>query len=308
MAPSLLTAQDQINIRIVSGVYCAIAVLFTAARFWVRGKNLWWDDWCALVALVGTLGAKGCQIAVTYGVMRTSGPGPVSAKIALNYILALTYVLELWFSRVSILYSVIRITPFHRWVKRMQWLPLFFALSALTYLFLFIGYCESAPAWKQSTLVLCFVRKHVSYYQIATAFIADAVIIILPIFVLRLLTSLPWTRLILMLLFGASILLTVAQIIQTTMTLRQVTGSIFASLTVGFAAVVMCNLPVVVMATIELFTGSKEVVGPRPRFQLTNELGFRTSFTEDSATKPEQQQQQPSPSDSDSDVKAEAKE
>jgi hypothetical protein len=87
MAPALLTAQDQINIRstcsdganvvlisyiVVSGVYCALAGIITAVRFYIRGKKWWWDDWCALIALVGTLGAKGCQIAVTYGALRES--------------------------------------------------------------------------------------------------------------------------------------------------------------------------------------------------------------------------------------------
>jgi hypothetical protein len=77
----------------------------------------------------------------------------------------------------------------------------------------------------------------------------------------------------------------------------------------GFIAVVMCSLPVVVMASFGLFgssTAASKEINDKPKFNLSNEIGFRTSFSDESRTKPEEPPA-PSPSDSATDVKGEQK-
>jgi hypothetical protein len=77
----------------------------------------------------------------------------------------------------------------------------------------------------------------------------------------------------------------------------------------GFIAVVMCSLPVVVMAALGLLgtsTAAAKEVNDKPKFNLSNEIGFRTSFSDEARTKPEEPPA-PSPSDSATDVKAEEK-
>jgi hypothetical protein len=72
------------------------------------------------------------------------------------------------------------------------------------------------------------------------AFISDAILVILPILILRLLTSYPSTRQTLMLLFSASALITVTQIVHTILMVMFVSGASLA-----FSAVVrrMARLP-----------------------------------------------------------------
>jgi hypothetical protein len=56
------------------------------------------------------------------------------------------------------------------------------------------------------------------------AFIADAILVTLPILILRLLTSFPSTRQTLMLLFSASALITITQVVHTVLAVMCVNG------------------------------------------------------------------------------------
>jgi hypothetical protein len=64
------------------------------------------------------------------------------------------------------------------------------------------------------------------------AFISDVILVILPILILRLLTSFPSTRQTLMLLFSASALITITQVVHTILTVMLVSGAWLALSTV----------------------------------------------------------------------------
>jgi hypothetical protein len=97
---------------VASAIFIAVALAATVLRLYLRRGRLWWDDWCAVIALIGLFFAKGPHIALTFGVFSTPPrPDPddsaqtvseqtssasLTSKVALNYILAVGYVLELW--------------------------------------------------------------------------------------------------------------------------------------------------------------------------------------------------------------------
>jgi hypothetical protein len=86
---------------------------------------------------------------------------------------------------------------------------------------MFIGHCERFPQWKTTFLPLCIVPKHFPIFQMVTGILADALLIVLPIHTLRILTSAPSIRRRLMAIFAASVLLTVATIVQCVFTFKE---------------------------------------------------------------------------------------
>jgi hypothetical protein len=108
-----LSHTHAVCVLVASAIFTAVALVATGIRLYLRRGRLWWDDWCAVVALIGLLCVKGPHIALTFGVFSTTPPLPhpdesaetvseqtssasFTSKVALNYILAVGYVLELW--------------------------------------------------------------------------------------------------------------------------------------------------------------------------------------------------------------------
>jgi hypothetical protein len=97
---------------VASAIFAAVALVATVNRLYLRRGRLWWDDWCAAIALIGTFCVKGSHIAMTLGVLSKparrhsdesaqtvsaqTSSASLTSKIALNYILAVGYFLELW--------------------------------------------------------------------------------------------------------------------------------------------------------------------------------------------------------------------
>jgi hypothetical protein len=93
-------------------------------------------------------------------------------------------------------------------------------MCALTHLFLFIGHCERFSEWKYSVFPICTPGKPIPIFQMIIAILADTLLIVIPINTLRLLTSAPGMRRVLMVIFGASVLRTIATIVQCVMTFK----------------------------------------------------------------------------------------
>ncbi|KAL0059838.1 hypothetical protein AAF712_013375 [Marasmius tenuissimus] len=104
----MIDAKDPlVQIKITESVCAFAAICSTVHRLYIRRGRWWVDDAWAAFALVVLF----AQIASVF--MHVENPDDVSklTRVAAYYLMAITFYLVIWASRISIIYSIIRIDP-----------------------------------------------------------------------------------------------------------------------------------------------------------------------------------------------------
>jgi len=247
-----------------------IALATTVLRLFFRRHRFWWDDACALISLLSfVLHITGLFIDTNKVKV------PNSVKIASFYLAASMFYGVVWFARLSMLFSIIRIDPDPRQRKRLLFVAAIFALTVVLLVGQVFWVCESNAAWKRLSIPQCPLDTQVAVCQLVADVVSDIVLMVAPLKLFRDILNKGLRRR-LILIFSASIVITVVSSVHVFYILTgQKINNLIAANVEACISLVVCNLPVFAVATIRI----REVKPKNDDGLGTSRISIETSET-----------------------------
>ncbi|KAG2066007.1 hypothetical protein BDR04DRAFT_1059920 [Suillus decipiens] len=165
--------------EVVDIIITILAIIVTSFRLYVRvrQKRLWIDDaWAALGMTFNFI-----LLVALCLYLQDFEKYPQNMRVALYYIFAQSFYVVLWSSRLSILFTIVRLTAPGTFIRRVLvstaiifgfvWVLLF---SQLWWI------CEKFPSWKTQSRPQCNLGKSVAITQMITDVLGDSVLIFTP--------------------------------------------------------------------------------------------------------------------------------
>lgn len=182
-----------------------IAIVTTLFRLYIRytrGK-LWWDDaWAFVSAMLSVIFAVAVILLV-----KDSASLAQNVKISVYYMSAQFFYAVNWTARVSILFTIIRLSVGQ--MRRILTVTSFLFLLAWLILFAQVWWvCEKEPGWKDAAPPQCKLGENVAIAQITVDVISDAILIVAPIRLLWRIHLESSTKIRLMAVFGTTLITT----------------------------------------------------------------------------------------------------
>ncbi|KAF5327953.1 hypothetical protein D9758_016778 [Tetrapyrgos nigripes] len=181
------------EIRLASCIGIPIAILVTWFRLFLRlkRKTFWWDDFFAVISMTGiTFLWTGILIFTSPGLSAaTSEHRSRHIKVVGYYFVDNGFYATIWPARVSILFTIIRLSIAGRF---RQLLKIFVGLFLMTWAILDAQVwwtCESEPGWKDKHIAQCMLGKKVAIAQLITDCLADLILVVAPMYLLSTLRS-----------------------------------------------------------------------------------------------------------------------
>jgi len=231
--------------RIVTTVLLGIAEVTTVTRLTlrIRTKRFWFDDAWAIVAFILSF----ADLVNLW--IRTDPARSKHSRIIAYWMVSLCFTGTLWASRMSVIFSVLRIIPPHLRLRKitagfaalfaMMWMGL---LAQKTYR------CAKDKSWYHLPSPQCHLGTQVAVLELCTDLIADVVLAAVPISLLRAVKAIDVRqRNLVIIIFAASLLTTLASIVHAVFLLGP-SGLLEATTAQAEAAVALlvANAPVVV--------------------------------------------------------------
>ncbi|KAI0827124.1 hypothetical protein BC628DRAFT_1318849 [Trametes gibbosa] len=237
-----------LTIRLLATILPAFATVLTLLRLYYRWsrRHLGWDDAWATFGVI-------CEVFLCAGAWTrsdTPATGPfhhsLHARVIGYYMLNVAFTCVLWASRMSILFSIIRLIP-HLMAMRTHACisAVLFGMMWSALLIQKLVVCETNPAWKNSAGVQCVLGHAVAALELATDFIGDFILVVMPMRLLWRIKLSFGKKLLLQGIFSASMFTTIISIIHAVYVLgpdRNAEG-IWAHVEAS-TALIVCNLAV----------------------------------------------------------------
>ncbi|KAI0031126.1 hypothetical protein K488DRAFT_29793, partial [Vararia minispora EC-137] len=233
---------------LVTETVCAfVAICMTFTRLWQRRGRYWWDDACVFFSVLCLF----VQIASAW--MHVDDPSTISRTglIAAYYLMATSFYAIIWSARLSILFSIIRIDPDSRSQRRLYYVAALF-LGALLFFFAQLFWvCEpQGHIWKNLPSPQCRLNKEVAICQLVSDIVADLLLIILPIRLIRGMHDKALKRR-LYFIFSTSIVTTIVSLVHAAYILTNGTVDVLISAIVeDCMSLTVANLPVVLTSIL----------------------------------------------------------
>ncbi|KAI0084845.1 hypothetical protein BDY19DRAFT_997408 [Irpex rosettiformis] len=238
-----MTVAPLVQLKVTSAVCSFFAILITAFRLYLRRAKFWWDDACAFLSsifLVVQVVAVFLHLPDPHALSRTG-------NIAVYYVMAISFYLIIWNARLSILYSIIRIDPNPHMRTILNRVAIVFIFVMLLMCAQLFWVCEPMTTWKNAKSPQCPLTQQVAILQLVTDILADMLLIITPLRLLKQLSAQDGTRKRLMIIFSTSIVTTIVSLVHAAfiLTIGGIRVVIAAIIEDTFSLIV-CNIPVVV--------------------------------------------------------------
>jgi len=158
-----------------------------------------------------------------------------------------------WLARISLVFTAVRIAAFRHQKMCFIAVAILFGIIYIVLVAQIFWLCEPQPDWKTADPPQCDLGLQRSITEICTDVCADIFLLMLPIYIfMRTRLERP-TRIRLLLLFSTCALLTVVSVVQDVLILvAGGTREVFASMFEDAFALIVCNIPVVGTALINL--------------------------------------------------------
>ncbi|KAJ6473819.1 hypothetical protein C8R45DRAFT_404995 [Mycena sanguinolenta] len=167
-----------VRLKIISVIWGFSALAATGYRLYKRRHKVWADDVWALFAAVALI------IQVVAVCLHIPLPNDLSraTRIAVYYLTATTFYLIVWASRLSILFSIVRIESSATRRKLLFSAAAMFVITALLLVAQLFWVCESRPrsSWKSHRDPQCDLPRQVAIFQLVTDVTSDAILIFAP--------------------------------------------------------------------------------------------------------------------------------
>ncbi|KAJ7708962.1 hypothetical protein B0H17DRAFT_1000054 [Mycena rosella] len=241
----------------ITCVTCSIFALGTTMyRLYKRRGRFWADDAWALFAFLALI------IQVVSVFLHLPIPNSLSktARVAAYYLMATTFYAIIWASRLSILFSIVRIDPSERRRTRLFWVAVAFVVVTLFLFAQLLWVCEPEPSWKDAPNPQCHLPLQVAICQLVTDVIADGILLFAPVPLFQNLADKVLRRK-LTLIFSTCVVTTIVSLVHAVFILRN--GGIkvvISALVEDCISLIVANIPVVVTAIVQL-TGEEDQVG-----------------------------------------------
>ncbi|KAI6122067.1 hypothetical protein F5141DRAFT_555820 [Pisolithus sp. B1] len=237
-------------------VFNAFAICLTAFRLGFRFyiRRLWWDDFwaaltscCACVCIVTTWTVSS-PLDDPYMPTSTLGVPPQSrtTHVISWWMTVLSYTCAIWFARLSILSSFIRIVPpSHSHTAALAAAAVFVVMWLYVMLAKVIP-CAMDRSWYSLTFIQCPIPEWVAISEVITDSLADLILVCLPLRLLWRLRVPSDQRAMILAVFSSSILTSIVSVIHTAYTIPpSFIGGVTANIEAAVNLVV-CNLLVLV--------------------------------------------------------------
>ncbi|KAF5319028.1 hypothetical protein D9611_012720 [Ephemerocybe angulata] len=194
----------------------------------------------------------------------------LSTGVARYYLMITAFYIIVWTSRFSILFSVIRIDP-SKFRKRalLSGAFMFFVVCAFLIAQLYWT-CEPQHAWKKWRVPQCTLSKQVAITQLVFDTVADLVVLIVPLQLLVVLQD-KWLRSRLMMIFSTCMITTVVSLVHAIaiLTLKG-PAIVIVALVESSISLIVCNLPVIATALLNLGDHSPPRLQPNVRLRAAD--------------------------------------
>ncbi|KAJ7922316.1 hypothetical protein B0H13DRAFT_125073 [Mycena leptocephala] len=251
------------KVKITAATCSFLALGTTIYRLYKRRGRFWADDFWALFALVALI----IQLVVLF--LPTTNN---TTRRIVFYLMGATFYLIIWASRLSILFSIIRIEPSAQRRRLLFWVAGTFVVAALFLLGQLFWIC------KPNSSVGCEFPPQVGICQIVTDVIADSILLLAPLPLFRKLVdkSLGYK---LTLLFSTCVVTTIVSLVHSAFLLTHANMKILISAIVeGCVSLIVANIPVVITTTIDI-VGEPDQAQTGKSVQLTSVLWFSEAQT-----------------------------
>ncbi|KAJ6568354.1 hypothetical protein DFH09DRAFT_1313806 [Mycena vulgaris] len=242
-----------VQLKITSATCSFFAAGTTMYRLYKRRGRFWADDAWALFAFLILI------IQVVSVFLHVPVPNNLSktARVAAYYLMATTFYAIIWASRLSILFSVVRIDPSPERRRRLFWVAVAFIAATLFLLAQLLWVCEPEPSWKDAPNPQCHLPLQVAISQLVTDVVADTILLFAPVPLFKNLADKVLRRK-LTLIFSTCVVTTVVSLVHAVFILRN--GGIkvvISAMVEDNLSLIVANIPVVVTAVIHI-TGEEE--------------------------------------------------
>ncbi|KAJ8075307.1 hypothetical protein AAF712_016346 [Marasmius tenuissimus] len=243
-------------------VLCGIPTFLTTAyRLWIRRSRYWADDLFVLFAIsCSPLAGASTFVHI---ICTTNSPGAKrDIMIVAYYMMAATYYGVLWFSRLSMLFSIIRIHPEYgvgfRWKLSIR-RPLYlvsgvFSIIMVVLLCQLVWVCEPENAktrWKEMERPQCGLTRQVAITQVVVDVLSDLILVFIPLSLIRTLSAYSLRRR-LAWIFSTAIITTITSIPHAAFIIKGMEHEeIITAYVQASVALIVCNLPVVATKLIK---------------------------------------------------------
>ncbi|KAF8839591.1 hypothetical protein BDN67DRAFT_1012181 [Paxillus ammoniavirescens] len=258
MAESTPSPELVSGLLIMVTVFHALAVILTSFRLWFRYhiRRLWWDDFWVALALICDFGCMVVGWLLTapldnpYMSME-SLPLPAESRsthIITFWLNLLFFTCAIWFARLSIVFSVVRIVPPSRNVFRaavgtgavfvLMWGYMFAAKTVV---------CSMDRSWYNIVVIQCPIPEWVAISEVGTDAISDLMLVALPLCLLWRVKLPSNQKIMILCVSSSSILVSVVSAVHTSYIIPSpsfiggATGEVESAL-----SLVVCNLLVIV--------------------------------------------------------------
>ncbi|KAJ7093987.1 hypothetical protein B0H15DRAFT_831500 [Mycena belliarum] len=197
--------------RIVTTTLLGTAQVATFLRLAIRirSKRLWLDDAWAILALL-------FSYALLINMwMRTDLTNSRSQRIIAYWIVNITFTCTLWASRMSVIFSIIRIIPHSLTLRRItSYLAVLFGLMWTGLLVKKVHLCASDRSWYHLPQPQCHLGRVVGIMELATDSVADLGLAIVPMELLRRAPTIVGSqRMLVLIIFGANLLTAIVSVV-----------------------------------------------------------------------------------------------
>ncbi|KAJ6587931.1 hypothetical protein B0H19DRAFT_896548, partial [Mycena capillaripes] len=230
----------------VTSATCSFFALgITAYRLYKRRGRFWVDDLWALAAFVALIiQVLGVFLHVTV---------PVQPRAF--YLTHTTFYAIIWCvraSRLSILFSILRIDSSAERRKCLFWVSVAFVAAAVFSLGQLLWVCESQKPWKFSPNPQCELPPQVAVCQLVADATADLILLFAPLPLFRNLLDKSLGHK-LTLIFSTCVATTIVSIVHATFILRDNDARIpISGVVEGCLSLIVANIPVVITTTIDI--------------------------------------------------------
>ncbi|KAF5380612.1 hypothetical protein D9615_004632 [Tricholomella constricta] len=249
----MLDASDpMVKIGITAAVCTVPAIASTIYRLWIRRGRYWADDaWALLSALSQFLMFSGVFIHIT-------NSSPRKAMVAAYYLMAAPFYTVVWFARLSILFSIIRIDPSAARRRLLLIIAVLFFITTVVLVTQLFWVCEPEPSWKNENNPQCVLTRQVVVLQLVTDILADAILIIAPLRLLRNLNDKKLRRR-LTVIFSTCLITTIVSLVHAAFIFVHAgPEEVMAAIVEDNVSLIVCNVPVVVTSLINIQRESRK--------------------------------------------------
>jgi len=235
------------KLQIASVVGGAVGLVTTILRLFFRRRRLWWDDAFALVSMLFLILHVG---ALFIFVLNEPANVSRSLRIAAFYTGASTFYAVIWFARLSILFSIIRLDTIPGQRNRFLFVAAGFALAGVLLLAQLFWVCVPDATWRKLPIPQCPLDTQIVACQLISDVVSDCILIIAPVKLFQNILDKGLRRR-LILIFSAAIMTTIVSTVHAAFILsgKGIQNLIAATIEISVSLVV-CNFPVFAVATI----------------------------------------------------------